>query len=207
MDREIERRRKCRRVKEAKQVGAGYDDDIEEDEDNEFEPDFGMPRGGQQGLAAIARTSPGALYRKTLLRMAEQLQLRRSDADQSALRSRFGVYLNTVMIPSTQAPYTLRMLREMRTLAAALDCLSKGEVLEAADILTQRFKALEVSHEDQAWDRATLAEVVPEQRGLITEEERYRMNQQAAFERKLSRHESRSASRPRSGASPRGRRE
>jgi hypothetical protein len=111
------------------------------------------------------------------------------------------------MIPSAQSPYTMRMLREMRTLAAALDCLSKGEVLEAADILTQRFKALEVSHEDQAWDRATLAEVVPEQRGLITEEERYRMSQQAAFERKLSRQESRSASRTRSGGSPRGRRE
>jgi hypothetical protein len=139
--------------------------------------------------------------------MAEQLQLRRSGADQSALCSRFGVYLNTVMIPSTQAPRPSRTLCEMRTLAAALDCLSKGEVLEAADILTQRFKALEVSHEDQAGERATLAEVVPEQRGLVTEEERNRMNEEATFERKRCRHESRSASRPRSGASPRGRRE
>jgi hypothetical protein len=81
--------------------------------------------------------------------------------------------------------------------------MSKGEVLEAADILSQRFKALEASHEDQTWDRATLAEVVPEQGGLITEEERYRMSQQAAFEKKLARHESRSTSRGRSGSSPR----
>jgi hypothetical protein len=29
MDREIGRRRKCRRVKEAKQAGSGYDDDID----------------------------------------------------------------------------------------------------------------------------------------------------------------------------------
>jgi hypothetical protein len=206
LDREIERRRKCRRNKEDKKATSGFDDDADEEEEDELEPSFGLPRGGQQGLAVIARTSPGALYRKTLLRMAEQLQLRRSDADQSTLRSRFAVYLNTVMIPSAQSPYTMRMLREMRTLAAALDHLSKGEVLEAADILAQRFKALEASHEDQAWDRATLAEVVPEQGGLITEEERYRMSQQAAFEKKLVRHESRSSSRARSGSSPRAKR-
>jgi hypothetical protein len=199
MDKEIERRR---RIKDKKSKPEGDSCDEDEVVENEHEPDFGVPRRGQEGLAAIARSSPGALYRRTLITMAEHLQLRRADADLRPLRSRFGVYLNTVMIPAATVAHPLRMLREMRTIAFALDCLSRGEVLEACDILTQRFKALETSHEDGSWERASLAEVVPEQRGLLTQEERYRMSQQAAFERRLGSREDR----PRGRGSPSPRR-
>ncbi len=55
----------------------------------------------------------------------------------------------------------VRTSREMRTLAEALDALSQGKLPELADLLMQRFKALEVSVTDGNWHVAKQLEVLP----------------------------------------------
>eukprot|EP00972_Heterocapsa_arctica_P033976 5002731-Heterocapsa_arctica.AAC.1 len=43
------------------------------------------------------------------------------------------------------------LMREMRTMAEALDCLISGDLDRAGDIMVQRFKALEASKGVGGW--------------------------------------------------------
>ena len=56
----------------------------------------------------------------------------------------------------------VRSARELQTLARALDHLGSGRLPEVADMLTQRFKAIEQSLHDGNWNIAAQLEVIPD---------------------------------------------
>ena len=62
------------------------------------------------------------------------------------------------MMAPEQPP--LRLLREMRTLATALDEIAAGRYQFAADVLAQRIKALELFQSDGTWNRAQYLELL-----------------------------------------------
>ena len=57
----------------------------------------------------------------------------------------------------------IRTARELKTIALTLDHLCSGKVLEGMDVLSQRFKALEIATLQQKWDVARWVELLPPQ--------------------------------------------
>jgi hypothetical protein len=76
----------------------------------------------------------------------------------------FTPYLNSILIPSLSSSPTLRNSRELATLAATLDLLVCGRPAEAADVLTQRFRALETATQEGTWQLAKHQEIISEGR-------------------------------------------
>ena len=67
-------------------------------------------------------------------------------------------YLNTV---SEGLGGLMRNVRELRTLAQAIDALLSGKPLLAADTLMHRFKSVELASIDQNWSVAQHLELTP----------------------------------------------
>jgi hypothetical protein len=66
----------------------------------------------------------------------------------------------------------IRTARELRTLAEALDALGRGKLPQVADLLMQRYKALELSVTDGSWGLAEKVELLPPRNvGLTSIEE------------------------------------
>lgn len=81
-------------------------------------------------------------------------------------------YLLTILIPSYKERLGVRLLRELRTFAAAFDSAASGDIETTADILCQRMKALELHLNDGSWQRAQYLElIIPEGAGLAEQEE------------------------------------
>ena len=57
---------------------------------------------------------------------------------------------------------SLRVERELRTIAETLDFLLSGRVAEAGDILMQRFRALEMASSQGSWELAKHMELIPD---------------------------------------------
>ena len=95
-------------------------------------------------------------------------------------------YLLTVMIPSYREKLGIRLLRELRTVAAALDNIACGQGEAAADILGQRMKAFELQMSDNGWQRAQYLELIaPEGAGLAEQDEQGMAAREQALEAKM----------------------
>ena len=95
-------------------------------------------------------------------------------------------YFLTVMAPSYQEKLNLRMRREMRTVALALDQIAAGQSPQAADALAQRLKALELQVSDQSWSRAQHLELLPrEGAALVDKDETYMATKEQAVDAKM----------------------
>ena len=71
-------------------------------------------------------------------------------------------YLTTALSPAHPS-MGVRNQRELRTLAEALDALIGGDLGRAADLLMQRFKAVELAATDAGgWAAASHLELIPE---------------------------------------------
>ena len=65
-----------------------------------------------------------------------------------------------------------RNQRELLTLAEALDRMASGDYDRAADVLSQRFKAIEMALHDGEWSRASHVEILPQTgRPLLSRQE------------------------------------
>ena len=98
----------------------------------------------------------------------------REEGDQTEGTHKVVAYLSSIFHGShTPQSIGIRTSREMRTLAEALDALQAGKLPEVADLLVQRFKALETSIQDGNWNLAKRLEVIPDSTsGLTSMEER-----------------------------------
>ena len=96
-------------------------------------------------------------------------------------------YLNTIFHAShPQDKVGVRTCREMRKIAEALDELRAGQLPRAADLLMQRFKALEASVQDGSWGMAQNLELIPRsQIGLTSLEEQREAAKQELLHLKL----------------------
>ena len=63
-----------------------------------------------------------------------------------------------------------RNLRELRTLSEVLDLVVRGEVMKAADVLVQRFKAVELASQEGSWLVAQHPELIPPTRMAAAED-------------------------------------
>ena len=80
----------------------------------------------------------------------------------------------------------LRTSRELRTLAEALDAIGTGDLPRLADLLTQRFKAIETYVQDGTWQIAKHQELIPAiEGGLSTVKERREAAKQETRELRL----------------------
>jgi hypothetical protein len=71
------------------------------------------------------------------------------------------MYLLCVVIPQA-SDLGNRNLREMKTLAWAIDELIRGNILQAADVLVQRLIAIENASAEGSWSMARFTELVPD---------------------------------------------
>ena len=105
-------------------------------------------------------------------------QMRSYDATRAdpynALEGSFQKYLVTILMAKhTEAQIGQRNARELRTLALALDHLMTGNVASTADVLVQRWKAVESAIQEGNWHLARQLELLPFQDvGLSNDAER-----------------------------------
>ena len=174
---------------------SGRKDDSESSEDSE-ESSFqaGVPEKKSQQLVLMeyADHKPGRLAARLLQKMA-QIASRTGAPMNSVLAANVTrtpqaavQYYLTVLYPQHKEKMPLRLQREMRTLAQALDYLGAGELERCADLVAQRLKALELTIHDQGWSRAQFLELIPlETAGLADAEEQRMASKEQLMEAKM----------------------
>ena len=118
-------------------------------------------------LRLLAEERPGALMESLLKQMRRYLADKRGPggSGQSELLDHGGTaiaYLTTALEPSLRGEMGVRSARELRTLAEAVDSLAAGRILEAGDLLSQRFRAVEKAQADGHWNSAKHLELIPD---------------------------------------------
>ena len=151
---------------------------------------YGKDTSRYESLAEKARKKPGMLLKSGLTQMAKFLTIRTGGTDEEASRSwrdqRVGAYLNQVLFTQhSQEKLGLRNVRELVTLAEAIDLLMEGQFAAVGDVLMQRMKAVESSVTD-GWQLASHQELIPPAKAsLSTNLERSFVARQALQSRKL----------------------
>ena len=112
-----------------------------------------------------AKRSPGSLTHATLLKMREYLTTLQGGGQKAdELEPVAMAYLTSVLMPTRGSQMSLRNTGELKTLAKTIDMLMKGEVAQAADVLSQRFQAVETADAEGSWSTARHLELIPEAR-------------------------------------------
>ena len=125
----------------------------------------------QLQLVRYAKNKAGRLASRMLPKMHQE----RAQGAVGANQGKTGLtpptavhYLLTVMVPKLGNQLNMRSLRELRTLCTAIDHLTMHRPAQAADLLTQRVKALEKATADGDWGLAQFLELLsPETSGLL----------------------------------------
>ncbi|CAK0838651.1 unnamed protein product [Prorocentrum cordatum] len=161
--------------------------------DGDGEPRFrdAPSRGGSARL--LAERQPGALYDEATQSIARVMGLR-GGAGGSETRPKVVGYLQAIVFGHPVSQLRVDTARELQTLATALDLLESGSLPQVCDILTQRFKALEISLSDASWQVASELEIVPDARPpLASMDEQGPARRSAVLRRRLQDAKSRGA--------------
>lgn len=145
-------------------------------------------RSSQARLMAWAASHPGRLAAAGLQKMEDRVgrdgeaAAWSRDATPASAKS---YYLRVLKLePGTSR----RNLSEMRSMAAALDHLALGRSKQAADILMQRLKALELASSTGSWEKAAFLELLEaEEATLINKEESFMVAKETELHHRLSR--------------------
>ena len=134
-------------------------------------------RGVEGDLVQFARAYPGQLLGLAIEEVDRYLAAREA-ADTSdtagAKASCFVTYRTTVFHSAyPPAEVGVRATAELRTIAEALDAITRGDLARAGDLLTQRFKSVELEATGSSSTLARQHELIPPSRvGLAREGER-----------------------------------
>ncbi|CAE6967009.1 unnamed protein product [Symbiodinium sp. CCMP2592] len=136
-------------------------------------PSSGNGTSLQLQLQEYALKRPGRLAARLLQRMQSLVGKEGGPISNMTYANKTPpVAMNFVLTVLAPRQMPVRTLREMKTLAAALDQIAAGRSHSAADLLAQRLKALELSQTDSTWNRAQFIELVePEGPALLEREE------------------------------------
>ena len=126
-------------------------------------------KSSQLKLLSYSRKYPGRLASRMLLKMAEATARGLEGASKTKTPPVAMNHLLTVLQPSLQAKLGMRTLRELKTLARSLDLLAQGQVGGAADLLSQRVKALERASVEGHWQSAQFLELLPPESSTLLE--------------------------------------
>ena len=176
----------------SKEETSDLSDDNRESDDSSFQAGVSEKRSQQLVLMEYADQKPGRLAARLLQKMA-LLSSRTGTPMSSVLAANHNKtppaavqYYLTVLYPQHKEKMTLRLQRELKTLAQGLDFLSMGEVERCADLISQRLKALEMTVHDQNWARAQYLELIPlETAGLADTEEQRMATKEQVLEAKM----------------------
>ena len=171
---------------------AGSDDSLSASGDEGFRGGGPDRRSHQLRLVEYSQRRPGRLTSRLLTKMQTLLSRDagppfQGDASRTDMTPATATsYLLTVMIPTYREKLGIRLLRELRTVSSALDNIAAGRGEVAADILSQRLKALELQLNDNGWQRAQYLELIaPEGAGLAEQEEQRMAAREQALEMKM----------------------
>ena len=126
------------------------------------EPLFRQGGGSSASLQDTARRSPGALLQAALKKMRTYLVTREAGVhgmDADPLSPTVVAYLTSVLLPSTPG-MSIRSARELQTLATALDFILCGQVAKGADVMIQRFQAVELAVSEGSWSISRHLELI-----------------------------------------------
>eukprot|EP00438_Fugacium_kawagutii_P016768 Skav231119 [mRNA] locus=scaffold7:90570:104623:- [translate_table: standard] len=158
---------------DGKTGSSGSGDDSEEDESGSHFRAGLSTKSQQLQLLEYAEKRPGRLAARLLQKMDKILSRQESPMNQqdgkNLTPSTGTSYFLTVLVPQYREKLSLRTSRELRSTAKALDLIAQGHQDRAADVLAQRYKALEVSLADQSWSRAQHLELIPAEGAILTE--------------------------------------
>lgn len=161
------------------------------DKDDEREEVF---RAGPSGtskhlqLQEYAAKKPGRLTARLLQKMKDVLARGEGPGQigQDLTPASATSYFLTVIVPTYKEHLSLRTSRELRSIAKALDLLAQGHGDRAGDVLSQRYKALELSLTDQTWARAQFLELIPpEGASLVEKDEMLMASKEQTTEQKM----------------------
>ncbi len=126
-------------------------------------------------LRKIAKQKPGYLLTKALQGMREQVTSMTGEDGSDPYEPVCLRYFLSVFLPNhRELPEPT--LREVRTLAEAVDGLLRGKTVEVGDLLAQRLKASMIAAQEGSWNSARWLELLPEvQRSIAVSNEEERM--------------------------------
>ena len=109
----------------------------------------------------LAKTRPGVLLKRLLMNMKDQVQpMSTGDDDEDPLSPVCMMFFMSIFLPNFRDLEEVA-LREIRTLAEAIDGLLKGKTLEVGDLLAMRLKAAMLAAESGSWVTAKHLELLP----------------------------------------------
>lgn len=181
------RRRKRRKAKREDRGPFGVGRKVKFDDESSVSSKDGKSEGSEPGFQAApsdksrqlqlleySQNFPGRLAARLLTKM-QLLLAREEGAMNHDGRNRTPAtatsYFLTVVTPTYRDRMNVRAAREMRTVAKALDLVAIGRHPEAADVLAQRYKALELQMADQTWARAQHLELLPPEGASLVEKD------------------------------------
>ena len=168
-----------------------YKDASSSDEEQVFQEAPAVQKvSSQVRLVQYAKKNPGRLSSRMLLKMAEESARGIVGAmvtGQNEKTPPIAVhYLITMLIPQLGNRLNMRGQRELRTLCTAIDMLARKQPAQAADLLSQRVKAIEKATQDAHWGSAQYLELLPpEAGGLLDRAEEAFLNKEYLMELKL----------------------
>lgn len=142
-----------------------------------------------QRLVEFAHAHPGKLSTSLLQTMERKLcrgegaRDGATDGTPAPVARSFHLRILKPLFPQN----SLRNHRELQTLATILDHLASNNPGAAADVASQRFKAIERCMIDQgSWDKAKFLELIePEERSILSRDEEFMLNKELQAEQKL----------------------
>ena len=142
-----------------------------------------------EGLLMQAKKSPDTLTKSTLSKMREYLTtMQGGDGAEREMAPVAMAYLTSVLLPSRGKDISMRSSGELKTLARTLDLLMTGRVAEAADMVSQRFQAVETADQEGSWSAARHLELMAEPRvSAVPQEHRRRAIRMEKSEARLQR--------------------
>ncbi len=120
--------------------------------------------------------------------MAKQVQKSGGGTGASALSPIVMQYLLAFLVPSIGRTIPVAQMRELKTLATAIDMTLVGRQDSASDVLMQRFRAIEMALRDGTWTVAKHVELVEDEHGSTSLPVREAATKEAVREGKLKKH-------------------
>ena len=137
-------------------------------------PLFGKaPARGGGEIWKVAKKKPGRLTEIALQEMARYVSGSHHDGERGDWSNQKVLsYLNQIVLTNhPPSKIGVRAHRELVTLATCMDELLASNTLQCLDILTQRFKAVELSIQDGSWNLARHVELIPPSAAQLSREE------------------------------------
>ena len=149
--------------------GEGFSMSYGEEESESTEADFRKgpstpAKSGQLKLIKYANRFPGRLASRMLVKMEQATARGVGGPNQKGSELTPPVAMNhllTVLIPSLGERAGMRTVRELKTLGVILDHLAVKQFAKAADVVSQRIKALERATHEKHWGAAQFLELLP----------------------------------------------